>query len=145
MNTAGSITECIALLRQGNTEAAYEIWHRYFPQLSRIARVKMRHANYGIADEEDVALSALDHFCRAAQEGRFPHLADRNELWRLLIKIASRRAIDLSRKEERQRRGGRDKFALDEADARSAEERLTMALDRSPPPDLAATGRRAFS
>ena len=34
-----------------------------------------------LADEEDVALSAFDSFCRGAEQGRFPRLDDRDDLW----------------------------------------------------------------
>ena len=58
-----------------------------------------------MADEEDVALSVLDSFCRAAQDGRFPDLADREGLWRLLLHKTVHKAIDLARHEKRLRRG----------------------------------------
>jgi len=58
------------------------------------------------ADEEDVALSAFDSFCRGATEGRFPELADRDNLWQLLVTITARKAVQLRRHERRQKRGG---------------------------------------
>ena len=64
------------------------------------------------ADEEDVALSAFDSFCRGAQRGRFPQLDDRDNLWRLLVVITSRKAVDLAQHEgppevrRRRARGG---------------------------------------
>ena len=41
----------------------------------------------------------MDSFFDAAQEGRFPNLADRDELWRLFISIAARKVVDLKRRE----------------------------------------------
>jgi DNA-directed RNA polymerase specialized sigma24 family protein len=58
-----------------------------------------------MADEEDVALSAFDSFCRGAQEGRFPRLDDRNDLWHVLVLITVRKAIDLRNYEARPSRG----------------------------------------
>src|SRR5262249_36398416 len=58
------------------------------------------------ADEEDVALSALASFCRGAEQGRFPRLEDRDDLWALLVVIAARKAVDLRQREGRQKRGG---------------------------------------
>jgi DNA-directed RNA polymerase specialized sigma24 family protein len=54
-----------------------------------------------VADEEDVALSAFDSFFRRAQEGRFPRLADRHDLWQLLVVIAARKASNLAKQERR--------------------------------------------
>src|SRR5262249_59982732 len=58
------------------------------------------------ADEEDVALSAFDSFCRGAEQGRFPQLESRDDLWALLVVITARKAIDLRQREGRQKRGG---------------------------------------
>jgi DNA-directed RNA polymerase specialized sigma24 family protein len=66
----------------------------------------LRGANRRVSDEEDVAISVFDAFCRAAENGRFPHLADRDSLWRLLVRMAARKAIDLRRHHARKRRGG---------------------------------------
>jgi len=60
-----------------------------------------------------VVLSAFDSFFRAAEQGRFPQLHDRDDLWQLLILIADRKAINLIHAERRQRRGGGK--VLDEA------------------------------
>ena len=43
------------------------------------------------ADEEDVALSAFDSFCRGAEQGRFPQLDGRDDLWHLLVVITVRK------------------------------------------------------
>jgi DNA-directed RNA polymerase specialized sigma24 family protein len=59
-----------------------------------------------VADEEDVALSALASFFRAAEKGRFPNLADRDGLWRLLSRITQRKAITLIRRTLRKTGGG---------------------------------------
>jgi len=101
-----SITPWLSLLRDGHPAAAQRIWDRYFAQLTVLARRKLGHRRFGIADEEDVAISALDSFCRNAREGRFPQLADSDGLWRLLIVITARKAMHLVRDQRRQKRGG---------------------------------------
>lgn len=138
--TDGSITHCIELLRQGDPVAAQAIWDRYFPQLVRLARQQLAGVPRGMADEEDVALSALDRFCRAAQEGRYPDLADRDGLWRLLLRITTRRAWDLARHEGRQRRSGRAGPGQPEQIRQLAEEapRLEQVLDDAPTPEFSA-------
>jgi RNA polymerase sigma factor (sigma-70 family) len=66
----------------------------------------LRAAPRRAADEEDVALSAFDSFCRAAETGRFPRLEDRDDLWQVLVLLASRKAANLAGHEQRQKRGG---------------------------------------
>ena len=53
-----------------------------------------------------MALSAFDSFCRAAERGRFPQLNDRDDLWRLLVVIAERKAIDVVRRQYALKHGG---------------------------------------
>jgi DNA-directed RNA polymerase specialized sigma24 family protein len=94
------------LQRDAVGEAAQQLWGRYFDRLVNLARARLRNAPRGPADEEDVALSAFDSFCHQAAEGRFPQLAGRDDLWRLLVTITARKANALVRHERRQKRGG---------------------------------------
>ena len=109
MTSDGSISHCLSLLRQGDDDAMRVIWERYFPRLVRLARQHLAAVARHVADEEDVALSAMDRFCRAVREGRYPDLADRDGLWRLLLRITTRRALEVARREQRVRRGGSPK------------------------------------
>jgi hypothetical protein len=59
-----------------------------------------------VGDEEDAALSAFDSFCRAATQGRFPELADRGGLWRLLVVITLRKVTNQIDHQRAQKRGG---------------------------------------
>jgi DNA-directed RNA polymerase specialized sigma24 family protein len=52
-----------------------------------------------------LALSAFDSFYAGMAGGRYPDLADRDDLWRLLVTIAARKASDQNRWESRQKRG----------------------------------------
>jgi RNA polymerase sigma factor (sigma-70 family) len=106
MSSHGSVTAWIDQLRAGDRDAAQHLWQRYYLHLVALARKKLRDAPRGMADEEDVALSALDSFFRAAEQGRFPRLQDRDDLWRLLFVITKRKAIDLVNHEKSQKCGG---------------------------------------
>jgi DNA-directed RNA polymerase specialized sigma24 family protein len=106
MSSEQSVTQWLDRLRSGDHEVAQQLWVRYFEQLVRLARAKLHGAQRRAADEEDVALSALDSFCRGAAEGRFPKLHDRHDLWSLLVTIMARKAIKLVQHERRQKRGG---------------------------------------
>src|SRR4029077_6763039 len=94
-------------------DAAQKLWERYFRRLVGLARKKLRDAPRRAADEEDVALSAFDSFCRGAEQDRFPQLHDRLDLWQLLVLLTDRKAFDLAQHERRQKRGGG--AVLDEA------------------------------
>jgi DNA-directed RNA polymerase specialized sigma24 family protein len=141
MASGGSITHWIKELREGDSAAAEALWHCYFPRLVEFARDKLQGAGRGMADEEDVALSVLNCFYRVAQEGRYPDLADRNGLWRLLLQITSRRAIDLMRCEKRKRRGGgqiRRGVIGCSSDSQGEGSLLSQMPDNSPTPEFAA-------
>ncbi|MCP4194137.1 MAG: RNA polymerase subunit sigma-70 [Planctomycetaceae bacterium] len=86
-------------LKHGESVAANAVFERYFDRLVGHARQKLLGVSGGMADEEDVALSAFDSFCRAAQRGRFPDLKDRDGILRLLLRMTARKAIDLRRYE----------------------------------------------
>ena len=60
----GSVTRWIGQLQTGDPAAAQLLWDRYFRRMVGLARKKLEGAKRGAADEEDVALSAFDSFCR---------------------------------------------------------------------------------
>jgi DNA-directed RNA polymerase specialized sigma24 family protein len=133
VSSEGSVSRWLEQLQAGDREVVQQLWERYFPRLVGLARARMRSVPRRSADEEDVALSAFDSFCRNAENGRFPQLHDRDDLWRLLVVITLRKASHLIRDEQRLKRGGdrrtgpvRDEICLEEI------------LDREPTPAFAA-------
>jgi len=104
----GSITHWLGDLRGGDLAAAQPLWERYFGKLVVLARTKLqrqRHARVE-ADEEDAALSAFNSFCVGVAEGKFPQLADREDLWRILMTITVRKAYAQVQRQRRLKRGG---------------------------------------
>ncbi len=106
MSSPGSVSHWIGQLKAGNPTAAQKLWAGYFQRLVNLARKKLRGRPRRAADEEDVALSAFDSFCRGAENGRFPRLGGRDGLWRLLVVITARKVAHLVRDEGRHKRGG---------------------------------------
>jgi len=102
----GSITRWIGSLKAGDAAAARPLWEAFFRRLVGLAREHLRGSPRRAADEEDVALSAFDSFCAGALRGRFPDLADRHNLWALLVAVTRHKCVDLVRHETRARRGG---------------------------------------
>src|SRR6266567_2255344 len=142
MSSAGSVTHWISQIKVGDPAAVQQLWEGYFQRLVRLARKKLKGTPRRAADEEDVALSAFDSFCRGAAQGRFPQLSDRDDLWQLLAVITARKAIDLVQHERRQKRGGgtvQGESALLAAHACSgAKAGLEQILAREPTPEFAA-------
>ena len=139
MSSPGSVTHWIGQLRAGDQATAEKLWARYFERLVGLARSKLRSSPRRAADEEDVALSALDSFCRGAQRGRFPQLFDRDDLWQILIVITERKAIDLLQHERRQKRGGAPGQGESSPDRpRTVQVDWEQIMGPEPTPELAA-------
>jgi DNA-directed RNA polymerase specialized sigma24 family protein len=141
MSPADSITEWIGRLKAGEAEAAQRLWERYFQRLAGLARRKLQGNPRLPADEEDVALSALDSFFRGAADGRYPHLHDRDNLWALLVLITARKARYLVRRESAQKRGGgmvHNEQGLHGPADSTPDLGLDQVIGREPTPDFAA-------
>lgn len=106
MTDGESITRWLEELKDDSSTAAKNLWEAYFHRMVGIARERLPREKRRMADEEDVALSAFDSFCRGAKEGRFRQLVNRDGLWPLLVAITLHKAKDLTRHELRQKRGG---------------------------------------
>jgi len=113
MSEAASVTVWIQQLHEGNSLAAQKLWEGYFHRLVGLARGKLRTMPRRGADEEDVALSAFDSFFRGVEQGRFPQLDDRDDLWQILLMITERKAFDLLEHEGRQKRDWRRNQSAD--------------------------------
>jgi DNA-directed RNA polymerase specialized sigma24 family protein len=107
MSSSEDITHWIRLLKDGERESVERLWQRYYRVLVALARQKLGSLPRRAADEEDVALSAFDSFVRRAEQGRFPRLEDRQDLWQLLVVITSRKVGHLVEHEGRDKRDWR--------------------------------------
>ena len=142
MTSKKSVTLWLDRLQEGDSSAIQGIWDRYFRRLVGLARKKLRGMPRRVSDEEDVALSALNSFFQGAEQGRFPQLDDRDNLWRLLVLITARKAYQLRLYQGRQKRGGN--AVLGESALRggstydSNEAGLEQILGPEPTPQFAA-------
>ena len=138
MDPSRTVNYWLQQLEAGDPAAARPLWERYFAQLVRLARDRLRGAPRRAADEEDVALSAFDSFCRGVAQGRFPRLNDRDNLWKLLMTLTARKAIDLVQHERRQKRGGGRVGGEEELPTSPDGERgLEQVVGPEPTPDFA--------
>jgi DNA-directed RNA polymerase specialized sigma24 family protein len=142
----GSVTNWIGGLKAGDGAAVQPLWERYYLRLVRLARARLRMERRASAaeDEEDAALSAFNSFCAGATRGQFPRLADRDDLWRLLVVITARKAgAQLQRQRRRKRGGGRVVAAADLPHDDRADT-LEAALADGPTPDFAAAAAEQY-
>ena len=145
MSSSGSVSAWLARLAQGDREAVAHLWRRYYPQLVRLARHRLQGAPALRDQAEDVALSAFDNFCRGAEQGRFPDLFDRDDLWQLLVVLTARKAARLVRDEQRQKRGGGVQSLSAAVEADSAEgPAFTDLIAREPGPQFAAQAAEEY-
>lgn len=142
MSAEGSITRWLQLVKQGDGQAAQALWQRYYRRLVGLARKKLRSAPRRVADEEDVVVCAFEKFFRAAEAGKFPNLADRNDLWQVLVLITAQQAVNQVKRQTRQKRGkGRvrgDSVFVKVNDAQ-VDADIDQVVGREPTPEFAAT------
>jgi DNA-directed RNA polymerase specialized sigma24 family protein len=140
MPDEGSVTHWLDQARAGDAEAAQQLWQRYFERLVGLARVKLRGAPHGMVDEEDVALSAFDSLYRGIEDGRFPQLHDRDNLWSLLVVITARKAANWKRDQSRQKRAGLRTEGVAAGGERGSvgTPRLEEVISHEPSPEFAA-------
>jgi DNA-directed RNA polymerase specialized sigma24 family protein len=135
MSSSGEVTGLVRRLKRGDDAGAtYQLWATYFHRLVALASKKLGAMPRRSADEEDVALSALDSFLAGAKAGNFRRLEDSQDLWQVLVMITVRKAADLVEHESRDLRDWR-RVARGDADGAGILESL---LARDPDPAFAA-------
>jgi DNA-directed RNA polymerase specialized sigma24 family protein len=102
----GSVAALIRRLQGGDRSAAQSLWDLYYGRLTRFASRRLHGTPRGVADEEDVALSVLDEFFRLVERQRGVEVNGQEDLWRLLVVIATRRVRNLLRDQGCRKRGG---------------------------------------
>jgi RNA polymerase sigma factor (sigma-70 family) len=115
MSADGSVTTWIRAISSGDDDVAQNLWERYFQRMVELARNKLRASSSRAADEEDVALSAFHSFCQAAADHRFPRLANRDDLWQVLVMLTARKALDQRKYDLRKKRSDASTKPLDDA------------------------------
>jgi DNA-directed RNA polymerase specialized sigma24 family protein len=141
----GSITGWIAGMKAGDLAATQPLWERYFARMVDLAQARLRATRRGYAgsDEEDAALSAFKSLCVGLANGRFPQLADRDDLGGLLVVITTRKVQAQARRRLRQKRGGgqvrpASDLAGPASDDEDDNDLLARAVSSEPTPEFAA-------
>jgi DNA-directed RNA polymerase specialized sigma24 family protein len=137
MNSLTAVSLWVRQLKDGDPCAAQQLWNTYFRRMAKVARAKLQGSRIRVADEEDVALSAFESFCRRAQEGRFSQSNEHADPWPLLLALTAHKAIDLLRYERRIKRGGAGQQCispLDPGEPADSETSLLQLIGQEPDP-----------
>lgn len=129
-----SVTTWIGHLRDGNEEAAQQLWERYFSRLVELARRKLHGTSRRAVDEEDVALSAFHSFFQHAD--RFPQLNNRDDLWQILVMLTARKAFQERRRQQTQKRGGELEADGPRCPLPPTDAELSAIIGNEPSPDF---------
>jgi RNA polymerase sigma factor (sigma-70 family) len=118
MDSKASVSQWFDCLKEGDGQAAQNLWERYGTRLLQLAKQKLNGRPKRLADEDDIAQCVFASLCRGAAAGRFGDIRNRDDLWWLLLAITQQKSVDLVRHEVAQKRGGGR--VLSEATASSA-------------------------
>ena len=107
MSQQESISQLLSALKRGDAEGQQALCERYFQRLTQLARQRLERigARRRAADEEDVVLSVFESLFRRAEQGQFPQLSSRDDLWRLLFTMVDRKSKNQVRHERADKRG----------------------------------------
>ena len=136
MSVEQTVTHWISSLKEGDQLAVDKIWQRYFDKLCRLARQKLPDFVRREFDEEDVALSAIECLYRGLQNGKYPLLNDRNNLWSLLVVITARKVSHKLRDRTALKRGGK-RINVERLDETGFDV-VSAIAGREPTPEFAA-------
>ncbi|QDT17790.1 RNA polymerase sigma factor [Alienimonas californiensis] len=140
MEQTGGVTQFLPGVRIGDPDAVGEVARQYLPRVVRLLERKLRGLR--AADAENVAGSVFLALWNHAGGGRFGAgtLSDSEDLWRWLLRVTDRKAIDYARREKAAKRGGgRTRGAGDVFSAEGPSDGLDGAASvELSPADLAA-------
>jgi RNA polymerase sigma factor (sigma-70 family) len=102
----GSLSILFSRLEGCDPAVLAEIWRRFFPRMTGLARKTMARFPRGEVDDVDVAQSAFISFWRAWKNGAGFEFDDREDLWKLLSLLTARKAMKSARRRLAKKRGG---------------------------------------
>lgn len=95
-------------LRDGQPEAAKQLWEEFSAQLKNYAKRKLGGFPRRVYDEDDATQSAFLDFSEVIRNDRFPELSTTERRTRVLVVIAERKVLRRSRYQRASKRGGVD-------------------------------------
>jgi hypothetical protein len=99
MLSRGSVSFWIEQLKAGEEAALAKLHKRYWPEVVRLARKRLRGVPCRACDDEDVAQAAFWSFYQGLRAGRVPQLTNREDLIALLTHLVACKAANQIRHE----------------------------------------------
>ena len=118
----GSITNHFRALLTGDDDALANLWTRFFPRLTGLARRVLAGRPSGAGDAEDAVQKVFVAFWQQAQRGDLKADLHREDLWRLLATMATRHSLNQLRTEYTAKRGQGRIVSSSASDGSSAED-----------------------
>ena len=136
-----SVTNLLLQLRSDDRrayqDAAERIWSRYLEDLLALARRQLAPRVRRREDEHDVLQSMYKSFCGRQRRGEY-ELANRKDLWRLLVAITENKARNVAISHGRRKRDFRREMDAAGATDESGASPLDQAAGVGPTPGEAA-------
>lgn len=109
--TDGTVTQWVGALRAGDIDAAQGLFKQYFERLRKLCEKELSNVRQA-ADGEDIAIQVLATFFRRLGDEQYPDLRDRQQLWSLLVDIATKKAFNERRRQFAEKRDARRNVAM---------------------------------
>ncbi|MGE0761587.1 MAG: ECF-type sigma factor, partial [Pirellulaceae bacterium] len=139
MAASDSVSGWLGGIRTGDDDAVTSFVDRFYGPIVRLVQQRLPAFARRVADEEDVALSALGSCIRRLQAGEFQEVGNRDELWKVLVTISRRKATKHIVRTSAQKRGGGK--VRGESVFLSDAERLACGLEQFPGQELTPDGQ----
>lgn len=139
-HSGNSVTQWIGDAKANPTgESFAKLWHRYMKLVARTATQRLSLSLRRVVDGEDIASEVFSELSRGFEDGRFHDLADRDDLWQILVVLTERRARHWYRRSQAQKRGGgKLEFLIEQPDVSNDELPFSQIADKGPTPQDAA-------
>lgn len=102
------ITQWLKNIDQDPDLAMNVLWEHFFTRLVQRAKKEVSKRPQRSKDEEDVAVEVMHSFYKGLSRGRFENIQNREELWKVLVTLATRKAARAYRENQTLKRGGGD-------------------------------------
>lgn len=101
------VTLWIEQVRKADEVAMRQIWQHFAGRLHEFARRKIRPNTRRAYDEQDAVQSMFHSLCQGLEEGRYPDLENRDNLWRLMLVMTGRKISKRHRYDQQLKRDNR--------------------------------------
>ena len=107
---------------------AEKLWADYYARLKKAIASRVRSIRSPVADESEIALSAINSFINQTKNGRIEQSLKQDEIWRLLLTIAINKTSDTRKKLKAKKRGG-DRVIVGQSEIENGDSQKSRGID----------------